>query len=683
MIEYGCEFESDYFLRMRCGLMEKRWCIQNTPTEEAEQLAKSVGISPLLARILWNRGMTTKEEACHYLYDTMDDLSDPFLLKGMTEAVERICQALDKKEKIVIYGDYDVDGITSTSLVYSVLRDLGGTPSFYIPERQSEGYGLNEEALETLQAAGTKLLITVDCGISSYDLIQRFEPHLDIIVTDHHTPPPQIPPAYAVINPKQPGCPYPFKDLAGAGVAFKLCQALWQKRNEEPLPGYTELCALGTIADLVPLQGENRVLVKAGLQRMKEGCNIGVQALLASSGIDPQRITAGRIAFTAAPRLNAAGRISHATRGVELLLETDPTKARELADELSELNTERQDIEHTIASQAIEQIKQKGQSTDGVLIAYGTDWHAGVIGIAASRLVETFYRPSLVISVHGDTGKGSCRSIPGFNMYEALRSADDLLLQYGGHTMAAGFSIQIENIEPFRQRLLTYAAQHMTADDYIPEVQIDQVLQPQDINLHFIDELSQLEPYGMGNSRPVFALQQVTLSECRPIGKTKQHLRLGVETGQAHTLGAVGWSMASRTADVLEGDQVDLAFTLEPNEFNGTVSPQLVLQDIHDPQPDIQLDRQVMVQIYMALRQDIGAAGTPVWQVQQRLLRQVEASCDAHTACAALRVLLEIGVLATKVTIDGPLYYFPKLAGKMQLESSPTYQTYSRDKGGK
>lgn len=677
---YG--FESDYFLRMRCDSMEKRWHIQKTDDASILDLADRAGISSVLAQILYNRGIRTNEEIRRYLYDDMDDLDDPFLMKGMKKAVERICRAIEEQEKIVIYGDYDVDGITSTALVYSVLRDLGGCPSFYIPERQSEGYGLNADALRVLQKDGTHVLITVDCGISSHDLIEQFNQSMDIIVTDHHMPPQLIPDAYAVINPKQEGCPYPFKDLAGAGVAFKLCQALWQKRNGKTLLGYVELCALGTIADLVPLRGENRILVKEGLKRMKKGLNTGVQALLTSSGLTPDTITAGRIAFTAAPRLNAAGRISHATRGVEVLLESDAGKATSLADELSELNKERQDIEHTIAEQAVNQIEEKGQIQDGVLVAYGNDWHSGVIGIAASRLVEKFYRPALVISIHDGIGKGSCRSIPGFNMYEALKSADDLLIQYGGHTMAAGFSIVPDKIELFRQRLLAYAADHMTEESYIPEVVIDKELQADDISLQLIQELSALEPYGMGNSRPVFALRDVVISECRPIGRNKHHLRLSIET-ERQRLGAVGWSMASCCANVLEGDTVDLAFTLEPNEYNGIVSPQMVLQDIHRQPQTIQLDRNVMVDIYMALKHCIPEGGLPVWQVQQRLINAVHSRYEAHTACAAMSVLREIGVLDVRELPDGPIYYFPALTGKMHLEASATYGKYFRSEGGR
>lgn len=338
-----------------------------------EALSAQLHISPVLAQVLANRGIADVRAGDHFLHDTLADMADPFLMKGMENAVIRLEQAITEKQRIVIYGDYDVDGITSTSLVYSVLRDLGASPQFYIPERESEGYGLNEGALEQLSRQAD-LLITVDCGISSHDLVQQFSPVLDMIITDHHEPPEQIPPALAVLNPKQAGCPYPFKELAGAGVAYVLCRALWQRHCHEDLPGYTDLAALGTIADLVPLTGENRILVRHGLAAMKEGKRTGIKALLDASNLSGKDITAGRIAFTAAPRLNAAGRISHATKGVELLLETDAAKAAADAAELSRLNTERQDIEHTIAQEAIAQIEGQARGRDGVLIAYHEGW---------------------------------------------------------------------------------------------------------------------------------------------------------------------------------------------------------------------------------------------------------------------------------------------------------------------
>ena len=600
-------------------------------------------------------------------------------MKGMEKAVDRLCRAIDEKENIIIYGDYDVDGITATALLYLVLRDLGAAPSFYIPERQSEGYGLNREALQYLLDRGTDLLVTVDCGISSYDIVDSFRNYMDIIITDHHEPPERVPPAYAVLNPKQKECQYPFKELAGAGVAYKICQALWLKRKGTPLSGYTEIAALGTIADLVPLTGENRLLVREGLQRMKDGYNTGLQALLAVSSLTPDTVSAGRIAFTAAPRLNAAGRISHAEKGVRLLLEQDEEKARRLAGDLDELNRERQDIEHDIARQAVEQIEAEGREKDGVLVAYGEDWHVGVIGIAASRLVEKYYRPSLVIGVHDGVGKGSCRSISGFNMYEALQYADDLLIQYGGHPMAAGFSIAVEQIEPFRQRLNEYADRCMAEDDYIPSLSIDGVLKGEDISLQLIGELSQLEPYGMGNSRPVFALPQCVLDEIRPIGREKQHLRLVVRSGRNTRLSGVGWSMAEACDMLLEGDVVDIAFQLERNDFNGVSSPQLVVQDLHGPETEIGLDRPTMIDIYLALKRCIPEWGMAVWQVRRRMLAAQGDRYGPHVVYAAILVLKEIGVLRVRKDIDGPAYYFPVLSGKMRLDMSPTYQKYRKD----
>lgn len=666
---------------MRCDAMRKRWNVIESDRTAVQGLVEKLNISPILAQVLVNRHIETAEDARRYLYDSLDDGYDSFLMKGMERAVERISRAIDNDENIIIYGDYDVDGITSTSLLYMVLHELGAVPSFYIPERQSEGYGLNKEALQRLQEQHTDLVITVDCGISSFDIIEQYKQSMDIIVTDHHEPPSQLPQAYTVLNPKQKDCPYPFKELAGVGVAYKLCQALWKTRKGEDFTKYTEIVALGTIADLVPLRDENRILVKAGLEKIKNGENIGLQALLQVSSLDKNLINAGRIAFTVAPRLNAAGRISHAEQGVRLLLETNEDKARRMASSLSELNRERQDVEHAIATEAISQIEKEHRTKDGVLIAHGEGWHVGVIGIAASRLVEKYYRPSLVISVHEGVGKGSCRSISGFNMYEALKSADDLLLQYGGHPMAAGFSIAAENIEAFRQRLNEYAAKNMTAEAYIPAVSIDAALQETDITLDAIAELSQLEPYGMGNSRPVFSMYHCAVEELRPIGRDKQHVRMSMDCNGVRLQG-VGWSMASLCEAILAGDEVDVAFQLERNDFNGTSSPQLVLQDVHEQTENIQLDRTTMIDIYLALKKCIPEWGLPIWQAQQKIAASIGCNYELHVIYAAIRVLKEIGVLCVRDNADGPSYYFPVLSGKMQLAESETYQAYSKNQRG-
>lgn len=656
--------------------MEKRWNLLEIDETSVQKLSKELGISSILAKILYNRGIRTVEEGRAYLFDTVEDLHDPFLMKGMEKAVHAICKALVEKKKIVIYGDYDVDGITSTSLLYSILCDLGGKPQYYIPERMSEGYGLNREAVQSLIGDKTDILITVDCGISSYDIVDEYKDDLTIIITDHHEPPQAIPPAFAVLNPKQPDCPYPFTQLSGAGVAFKLGQALWQTLRKEPLPGHIELSALGTVADVVPLTGENRIIVRYGLEAMREGKNVGLQALLADSGVDGKSLTAERIAFSVAPRLNASGRISHADLGVRLLLEKNPEKAKDMAHELSELNRERQDIEHDIASQAISQVIAEHRQGDNVLICSGVDWHPGVIGIAASRVKDKFYRPTLVISIHDGVGKGSCRSIPGFNMYEALAYCKDLLLQFGGHPMAAGFSILAENIEAFRQRLNEYGQKNMTADEYIPVLPIDEELREEDVTLHLIEELEKLEPYGAGNGHPLFTLHHAAVTECRPIGRKKNHLRLLLEGPHGTAMTGVGWSMATYCDSLFEGDGADVAFRLEKNEFRGNVSCQLMLEDIHGTIPDISLNRSIMIDVYKALRMCIPSQGLPLWQVRNSVVTKLRPYYDGHTVCAAILALGEIGVLARVDRDDGPFYYLPPIEGKMDLRSSPIYCKY-------
>lgn len=658
--------------------MKKRWQLLAAHPERVQQLVKQLHMAPLLAQVLVNRGMYTPEAVAEFVGTSEPAVHDPFLMKGMERTVRRVSQAIDRGEHIVIYGDYDVDGITSTSILYRLIRRLGGTVAFYIPERQSEGYGLNEEALRHLAEEGTDVLITVDCGIASHDLVDQFSNAMDIIVTDHHEPPVQIPVGYAVLNPKQPDCPYPCKNLAGAGVAYKLAQALWRHRCHEELTDYIELAALGTIADLVPLTEENRWIAKMGLEAMHQGANLGLQALIQAAGLEPEQVSSGRIAFTIAPRLNASGRISHATKGVCLLISEDETETQTLAIELSALNQERQDIERTIGEEAVAQIKEKHYEDDGVLIASGQDWHVGVIGIAASRLVEAYYKPSLVIGIHDGVGKGSCRSIAGFNMYEALTSAADLLLQYGGHPMAAGFSIAAENIDALRQRLNAYAAAHMTADDYVPIVPIDAAVTPQDVSLPVIEALSRLEPYGMGNSRPIFALHDVILKDIRPIGKEKQHVRLTVQRGTGETMSGVGWSMAPWCQRLVPGDVLDLAVQLECNEFNGYVSPQLVVQDIGYTIPNIHLDRTTMIDIYISIKKCIPPQGMPVWPAQQRILASLGDTYAGHVILAGIRVLQEIGVLAQTELPDGPVYTLPVVHEKMCLDTSPTYRQYSQ-----
>ena len=653
--------------------MKKRWLFKEPSIERAETLSRQLNISPVLAAVMINRGIADAEAGAHFLRDDMDSLADALLLKGAEKAAERIETALAGKESIVVYGDYDVDGITSTSLVYEVLVRMGGDPAFYIPERQSEGYGLNRGALGELAERGTDLIITVDCGISSYDLVEEFKDKVCIVITDHHEPPEKIPDAFAVVNPKQPGCPYPYKDLAGVGVAYALCRVLWRRRFHESLQEYTELVALGTIADLVPLMGENRILTAHGLARMAAGHNAGISALAEAASIDIDHVNAGNVAFSLAPRLNAAGRISHAEKSVFLLLEKDGEKARETAVDLNELNRERQDIERSITRAAIDEIKAGGYERDNVLVAAGDGWHSGVIGIAASRLVEKYYKPALVIAVADGVGKGSCRSIAGFHMYEALSYCSDLLIQYGGHAMAAGFSVAAGNIDALRQRLKEFAAQTLTPEDYVPTLAVDAALTGADITLDGIRELSRLEPYGMGNGRPVFVLTGATVDSLKEIGRDKTHLRLAAKAADGSEVSAVGWSMAELTEEFLPGDEVDLAFQLDINSFRGNESARLVLKDARlTTAAPVCLNRDFMVAVYKALRAYMEGKPKAAYDVREYLCGALPQK-ERHTLLAALQFCRERGILTSRTAEDDIYYEMPVQAVKLSLSDSATY----------
>ena len=468
--------------------LRKLWRLSSTKLETKQRLSREFGISGIIAQVLINRGIEDGLAVREFLYGGVDNLGNPYLLKDMEQAVGRIAQAIEVKEKITIYGDYDVDGITATAVLYKVLLSLGATIEYYIPDRQSEGYGLNDIALEGLWQSGTRLLLTVDCGISGVSEVAKLQGKMDIIITDHHQPPDILPLAYAIINPKQPDCLYKDKQLAGVGVAFKLCQALWQHYHGRDVLflEHLDIVALGTVADIVPLMGENRILVKAGLAAMADTKNVGLKALMIECGLlDDKKgsavIDTGKIGFVLAPRLNAAGRISQATAGVELLVTADGARAAGLAKALNEENIKRQAVEKEILAFAESQLTAVEVDKQKVLVLSGEDWHSGVIGIVASRLVDKHYRPVIMISVHEGIGKGSCRSIAGFDIYSALKQCQDLLIQFGGHSQAAGLSILLENIEQLRERLNDIASKSLTEEDYIPVLKVDSVVPLEEI----------------------------------------------------------------------------------------------------------------------------------------------------------------------------------------------------------
>lgn len=559
----------------------KLWRVVPPCTELATRLARNLGVSPVVAQVLVNRGISDEAEARRFLHGGREALPDPYLMLGMARVVDRIGTALKAGEKITIYGDYDVDGVTATALLYRVLSRLGGAVDYYIPERQNEGYGLNAAALEALYQAGTGLIVTVDCGISAAAEVAALAGRMDIIVTDHHQPPEALPPAHTVLNPKQSGCSYPEKNLAGVGVAFKLCQALWQKYkgDDAELHDCLDLVATGTIADIVPLTGENRVLVKLGLTRLAVTDNLGLRAIMKVAGLPADKLDTGRVGFGIAPRLNAAGRLSHAAAGVELLITDDSARAAELAAELDAENSRRQAVEKELLAAAEAMLAGTDPGEQKVLVLAGEDWHPGVIGIVASRLLDRYYRPVVMISVRDGVGKGSCRSIPGFDIYRALEQCADLLIQFGGHQYAAGLTVEAANIDPLRDRLSAIAAATLTADDYQPVINIDTRVALAEIDAALLQQLAALAPHGTGNPSPVFVCEDLAVTGVRPVGQEGRHLKLRVRRERVNG-DVIGWDLGGLAASLADNATIDLAFVPEFNEWQGQRTIQLKAHDV-------------------------------------------------------------------------------------------------------
>lgn len=658
--------------------MQKRWSIEPDHSQEEVQLAAELKVSPIVAKLLINRGLGDPHKARQFLAADMESLLSPWDLKGMREAVACVTKIMGEGGSIVVYGDYDVDGITATSVVYRFLKRCGASVSYYIPERQSEGYGLNLEALEGLIAKGADLVITVDCGISSYDIVEAVRDRLALVITDHHEAPALIPRAVAVVDHKQPNCPYPDKNLAGVGVAYKLCQAIWQERTGEVYQADLDIVALGTVADVVPLVGENRILVKAGLSKMQLQPNRGIKALIDVAGLKDRKITAGHIGYTLAPRLNAAGRVAHATRAVELLTTPSQEEAYEIAEGLQETNLERQALERDIHEMARQDVLKQGPDADYVVVVGGQDWHPGVIGIVASRLVEEFYKPTLVISIKDGIGKGSCRSIDNCNIYEALQSAEDLLIQFGGHQAAAGFSIKEDKIPALRERLAQYCKEHLAETDYLPIVDIDSQVAIDDIDVPLIEEIETLEPYGMANPTPVLALEEATISDLFLMGQQKKHAKVLLEREDS-TIDAIAWNRPDLHASFFPGDRVKVAFTVQKNEWNGHVSPQLMIQDMALLEGrSLILTKEGLRAMYTYVRNLIKGGSMPKFRLETELIRRRPEGQTVPVAMASLEVFKELNLLVEETTEEGlESYRWQPAQGQLHLETSITFMKYS------
>ncbi|MGZ4133747.1 MAG: single-stranded-DNA-specific exonuclease RecJ [Tumebacillaceae bacterium] len=554
----------------------KRWIVIETDDTQVRSLADALGVAPILARLLWRRGIQTVEEAQRFLYPGWNGFYDPFLMKDMDKTVARIRSAIDNQERVMIYGDYDADGATSTSLLFLALRELGADVEYYIPDRFSEGYGLNNQAIEEAKEQGYQLVITVDNGISAVEQVQLArELGLDLIVTDHHTPPEVLPDAYAILNPKQPGCTYPDKMLAGVGVAFKLVQALYGRLPDE----FLDLAALGTVADLAPLVDENRLITMYGLEKMNESPRPGIRALINVAALQDKKITAGHIGFSFGPRINASGRLDSATYAVRLLTTEDAQEAGELAQFLEDRNKERQEIGEQIFEQAVSLVEAHPEWLDGrVLVVASHGWNEGVIGIVASRLVERYYRPTLMIALGEEKGKASARSIAGFDLYEALTNCADLLGHYGGHKMAAGFSIAPERVDDLRKRINEIAFEVLTEDEMRPKLDIDAELSLQEIDLQLVEQMQMLAPYGFGNPSPRFSFTGLGIEQTRVVGKDAAHLQLRVRQANRQ-LDCIAFRRGEEQHLMENLSSIDIAGELSINEWNGRRNLQFVLGD--------------------------------------------------------------------------------------------------------
>lgn len=557
----------------------RKWEVRPLDKERAAAFAQTYGVPFFLAMLMNIRGLDDAAHLREFLGEG-EPLSDPFLLKDMDKAAARITRAVDNMEKIAVYGDYDADGVTSTAMLYSYLETRGADVIFYIPQREGEGYGMNMGAVEYLKEQGVSLIVTVDNGISSVQEVARAnELGIDVVVTDHHRPQEILPDAVAVVDAYRPDDTSPYKHFSGVGIAFKLLMALEDGAGdvEDLLEAYSDLAAIGTIGDIVPLTGENRTLIRAGLERLSQSDRPGVQALLGNAGIAGKALTSTNVAFTLVPRINATGRMGAPERAVRLLISGYEEEAEVLSEEICADNEERRRVEAEIAEAAFADIEAKGYMKDRVVVVDGENWHHGVIGIVASRVTERCGKPCMIISRGETEAKGSGRSIEGFSLFEAICACGDLLIKFGGHPMAAGITLKPENIEAFRKRINQYAAEHFPQMP-TQTVTLDCKLNPAALSVSMAQSLTQLEPFGNGNPQPVFGLFNMELSNVTPVGGGG-HLRLTLEKNGA-VITAMRFNTKPEELPYHIGDKIDLAVQLEAREFRGQPSLTVIVRDM-------------------------------------------------------------------------------------------------------
>lgn len=659
-------------------MKNKDWKIPFTRPVVARALTEA-GFTPLLSQILALRGVENAAQANKLLYGGKETLHDPLLMLGMDGAKARVLQAIEKRETVAVFGDYDVDGITSTCMLTDWLRSKGLTCFYYIPDRNEEGYGLNCGALDTLKARGVSLVITVDCGITAVEEADYSRKiGVDMVITDHHEcRSDALPDAVALVDCKRDGDTYPNKNLAGVGVALKLMCAC-EGGSDLALARYADLVAIGTVADVMPLTDENRYLVRLGLEQIVRCPRPGIAAMLRESSIDPARLTASTIGFSLAPRLNAAGRLGRASIAAKLLLSTDENTAVSLARELCELNRKRQSIENDIWREANALLQ--GVTPDGPIVLANESWNQGVIGIAASRLAEQYSLPAIIVCLNGDVGKGSCRSYGGFNLFEALSACSDHLIGFGGHALAAGLNVRRDKLDDFREALRAYYIENRPEPQ--PEVQCDLLItDPKLLSLDNVRSLDLLEPYGNANPKPVMCVSGVRLEALSEVGGGK-HTRFRIRMGTAH-FECIFFSHSAADIDVHEGDLVDIAFTPQINEYRGNVSVQLVASALrpHDPcdlcdgilHENAAYDwaaapycpeRSDFVKLWRGMRE-----GFRVGADTEAIVRQCPPDMDPERFCLCLMTLREVGLLSAP---DGSIYGAGQrqISGKADLEAT-------------
>lgn len=558
--------------------MIKKWEFYNSDEKLVDEICERYNLNKVIGKIIVNRHVVNDEDVRIFITPTRDDFHNPFLFKGMDIAVDRIIKAINNKEKILIYGDYDVDGITSTTVLKKYLMDRGISVDTYIPNRLHEGYGLNKKAIDTIKERNIDLIITVDCGISAIEEVDyAVRLGMDIIVTDHHEVGEKLPNALAVIDAKRKDNTYPFRALAGVGVVFKLIQALSIKleiKPEEYLK-YLDLVCVGTISDIVPLEGENRTIAKLGLMLIKVTRNLGLRELIKSSGY--KEIDSNTISFGVAPRINACGRMGHEEEALKLFLAEDLESATKITKELNEYNTLRQSTEKAIYEEAVQQIEKNHLDANNSIVLGGKGWHHGVIGIVSSKVTDKYYKPSILLSFEDNIAKGSGRSVPGFDLYEGLAKCGDLLEKYGGHSMAVGLTLKKENLENFKERF-EQIAKEKNIKELVPIIYIDDELKLKDINMDLVKSISILEPFGEANKVPLFLIRNLKIDSIRALSEGR-HLKLTLRD-ENFVINAIGFELGYLAEEYRIGDRIDVVGTLEINSFNGFSSIQINMKDI-------------------------------------------------------------------------------------------------------